>query len=192
MDLKVVIKQMLDSGLSREQVVNNLKELGVSDAEKLFDEATAGSLKPTTLLSTPAAREEPSSSEGRGLFKKVDYPSKPEPRTKNAKTGEGETEISISDLMGKGGKSIFPARREAPKVEEKAEDADLESLQKELVEKVAPAAAESRVSRPVRNYAEPESLEGKVDETLALLKALEAINEKILDTDRRILLRLKE
>ncbi len=194
MDLKLVIKQMLDKGLSREEIIGNLKELGVSDAEKLFDEAVPP--QPVSKPQAPVQREEVPSLAGRGLFKEIPEEQPPArqriPEVAEEKMGKplparvaerkGDGEISISDLVEKKGKSIFGEREPEKEREE-------ESLfEKPLVEeeKEMPVITSSRGGRI------PASAEEKIDEVIALLKALQVINQKILETDRRLLLREKE
>ncbi|MFH1056488.1 MAG: hypothetical protein V1717_01675 [Candidatus Micrarchaeota archaeon] len=191
MDLKLVIKQMLDKGLSREEIIGNLKELGVSDAEKLFDEAVPP--QPVSKPQAPVQREEVPSLAGRGLFKEIPEEQPParqrvpevaEEKPSPARVAErkGDGEISISDLVEKKGKSIFGEREPEKEREE-------ESLfEKPLVEeeREMPVITSSRGGRI------PASAEEKIDEVIALLKALQVINQKILETDRRLLLREKE
>lgn len=195
MDLKVVIKQMLDSGLSREQVIDNLKELGVSDAERLFDEASG--VKTTVVKEKApepkpvAVKEKPVSfpSSGRSLF--GSQPAREKPAVKTYPPSEKEVSLSSFDEKQQG---LFseekPVKEKEEKIEfetlnkeeeEPEEDDSLNQLERTLAEKQA-----------TFDVGEPASLEEKLDATLALLKALQSINAKILDTDRRILLRLKD
>lgn len=267
MDLKIVIRQMLEKGLTREQVIENLKELGVSDAEKLFDEAVAGQSSAAQKqgarsIQTQAQdksqtgesdflENKSSSQPGRqgkgsvGLFKDVQPQSESESPAKTGreaerrpeKTSEAqpqetrtrqkeEGEISISELMESDGKSIFTKREEKPEAAEKpakknteapagereqqpehedpaAEDSEENS--EEGSEKDAVQADEERELSPAESTSlqlqkelfkktltdTDANIDDKLNNILALLKALESINEKILDTDRRVLLRMK-
>ncbi len=188
MDLKIVIRQLLEKGLSREQVISNLKELGVSDAEKLFEEAIAPQQKTTPLAKTQAPEEKQ-----QGLFKQMEREAQPEKTGKSAPAQakpfskrKGELEINISDLVENQGKSLFREEEVEASEEPRAEIAMEEKAErKEEDESIEVKPKTEKSGRP------PESLEEKIDEALALLKALESINEKILDTDRKLLLRTK-
>lgn len=193
MDLKIVIKQMLDKGLTREQVVSNLKELGVADADRLFDEATGGSKTQAPPKQEPAAEEPKQQPQTRGLFKDVSASEeeKPEPDAQPQRKPimKEDGEISLSELMETDGKGLFSRSESKPKAEEKtAEEHEEEPAEEKEERKTEPA---KRVSLSTQLPADA-SLDDKIDEAIALLKALEAINEKILETDRKVLLRLKD
>ncbi|MEM4255053.1 MAG: hypothetical protein QXR53_01855 [Candidatus Norongarragalinales archaeon] len=186
MDLKIVIRQLLDKGLTREQVITNLKELGVGDAEKLFDEAIATQKPPATQVS-PAATPKPQG----GLFKEISEEKTQKPVAAAAASPQkrkGELEISVSDLVETQGKSLFKEKEEKKELEEPqveiVREEKEEEPEEEKEEKIEIPAAGAKASQP-------ETLEEKIDEALALLKALENINQKILDTDRKLLLRSK-
>ena len=182
MDLKIVIRQLLDKGLSREQVISNLQELGVSDAEKLFDEAVAQQ-KPAVAPAPKPQLQETQAPQSRGLFKQMEEPAE-KPYSPAGEKDDGQ--VSISEIMETQGKSLFkpPSERQ----EKEIEMPQVEIVrQEEEPEEEKPAAAKQWEKETGGNL----TLEEKVDEALALLKALESINEKILDTDRKILLRSK-
>ena len=107
-DLNAAIRDMLKSGMSESEVLENLRQLGVGNPEEVFRKATE-TLKP---MEPPAAQTAPE-----GLF--------------------------------------------------------------------------SKASSQLLSAAMPGDTEGKLDEALALLKALQETNKKILETNRDILLRLK-
>ena len=127
-DLTAAIREMLKKGMSEAQVVDSLRELGVSNPEQTFRSATEA-LKPMTVPSPPASREEP----------KLEFVSM---------TPGGE-KSSIEDKIP-----------------------ELQSMPRTTLSTIGEAGE-------------------KLDEAIALLKALAEINKKILETNRDILLRLK-
>ena len=183
MDLKIVIRQLLEKGLSREQVISNLQELGVSDAEKLFDEAVAQQ-KPAMPPAPKPQAQETQTPQSRGLFKQMEEPVE-KVHAPSAEKDDGQ--VSMSEVVETEGKSLFkPSQKQEQR--EEAERPEVEIIrQDEGQEKEKPRAIKPWEKETDANL----TLEEKVDEALALLKALEAINEKILDTDRKILLRSK-
>ncbi|HIH20349.1 TPA: hypothetical protein HA244_03720 [Candidatus Micrarchaeota archaeon] len=241
MDLKIVVKELIDKGLSKDQIIESLKELGVADAEKIYAEATTA---PQSRKAPPVKAPEPA------------------PKAEKPPAGGGMGEVSLSEIEGKEGKSLFggegqkPPKQNAPKTpeelvqeltdkgEEKKRKAEEEGLAmpeveeeagakpEDLVEDVGDGKAASKKQRqdeedqPPRIIfpsieEEPEessgkgeeaslkfhedvekklaeiegkpaiTVEEKLDETIALLKALRELNKQILDTDRKLLLRAK-
>ncbi len=183
MDLKIVIRQLLEKGLSREQVISNLQELGVSNAEKLFDEAVAQQ-KPATPPAPKQQAQETQAPQPRGLFKQIEEPAE-KAYAPSAEKDDGQ--VSISEVVETQGKSLFKPQQK----QEKREEAEISQV--EIIrEYEEPAEEKPRAAKPWEKETDANlTLDEKVDEALALLKALEAINEKILDTDRKILLRNK-
>ncbi len=205
MDLKIVIKQMLDKGLTREQVVSNLKELGVADADRLFDEATAGSKAQATPKQEPAPEEPKQQPQARGLFKDVSSSEEEKPGEEKQEPEQAQRkpvmkddgEISLSELMETDGKGLFSKREKARQPEAESEEKKASAEEREEEEEPQEEKQETK-SEPAKRVLltaqlpADASLDDKIDEAIALLKALEAINEKILDTDRKVLLRLKD
>lgn len=124
-DLKAAIREMLAKGMTPEQVKDNLRELGVENADEIFAAATE-SLKGMNLENgTPKPREaEPQ-----------------EMRMESLQTPAEQVERNLAGIVHS-----------------------------------APAAG---------------SVEEKLDDAIALLKALQEINKKILEANRDVLLRLK-
>ena len=116
MEVKSIIRELLDRGMSPEDIKKNLIELGVPNADMLIDDAV-----------------------------------------------ERMKEVSL----------------------EKEKPFEALKLEKEKkAEEISNAVKSSSLNKP-------ESVEGKLDEIIALLTALQDINKKVLETDRQVLLRLK-
>src|SRR3989344_2693674 len=56
MNLKLVVRELIDRGMSREQIVDNLKELGVGDAEGIYEQALSEGKAAKTQAQAPAPR----------------------------------------------------------------------------------------------------------------------------------------
>lgn len=169
MDVKSIIREMLKSGMSEQQIKDNLKELGIEDADAVFAEAV-DQMRPMS-PSGPASKpplapqptEEPETGEEKELF--GDRPSTRQPApekpsfsfTRVSETGEKEENV----LSGK------PSE-------------DLAASASALMKSVAKTS-----------LSDLDSVEQKLDQTIALLKALQDINQKILQSQRDVLLRLK-
>lgn len=188
MDLKLVIQQMIRQGASEGDIIENLRELGVQDPEKVFAEAIN--------------RSPPAQQPARGGLKDVDFskeqdaeaqglfdlpPERPVAQKKAAAPAE---EGKSSSLFGP---PVREAREEAEKPDARMTSVGEGGAEKELsvadlMEKKAEAAP---IMRKVAATSADE-VEEKLDETIALLKALQEINKRILETDRQVLLRLQK
>ncbi|MFH1779760.1 MAG: hypothetical protein ABH803_01285 [Candidatus Micrarchaeota archaeon] len=215
MDLKVVVKQMLEKGTSPEAVRANLVELGVQDPDKIIQEVIA-SQKP---VEKKVESVVPQGKPGLTDLDKLE-----------ARKSEGilpvEEPPKPVEKVEKKSASLFRTpvveRKPEKKIEEKSEKKVIEEkpvlkkqepiIEKPIVEKeveLSPitvtkisANGEKEVSlgdlinkkkdlmQSVSNV-DYDELEEKLDETIALLKALKELNKDILETERKVLLRLK-
>lgn len=133
-DLKAAIREMLSRGMTPQQVKDNLRELGVENADEMFEAATE-SLKGVNLAAKTSKQE-----------------------------AAAEKTTSMSELS-LGGEMQQPV------------------IEKEVASKMAEL---EKVAAEM-----PGSSEEKLDDAIALLKALQEVNKKILETNREMLLRLK-
>ena len=150
-DLKAAIREMLKNGMSPQQVKDNLKELGVENADEMFEAATE-SLKGMNLAAQSAKK---TSNELTASTSKTQSSPKAD--------SSGMSEMPL------GGNNNEPAQP---------------IIEKEVASKMA--ELEKVASQPM-----PGSAEEKLDDAIALLKALAEVNKKILETNREMLLRLK-
>ncbi len=118
MEVKAIIRELLDRGMAPEEIKRNLLELGVQNPDELLNDAREHMKEVSLTQETP-----------KDLFKDAD---------------------------------------------------DLKAFAKE--EKPAASAFVSTGKQDA---------DSKLDEIIALLKALQEINKKVLETDRQVLLRLK-
>ena len=119
MEVKAIIRELLDRGMSPDDIKKNLQELGVQDADRIINDAMEH------MQEVSLEKEKPS--------------------------------------------ELFQAEKD-----EKA--LRLEELAKSV-----------KATTPTQ----PQTADAKLDEIIALLKALQDINKKVLETDRQVLLRLK-
>ncbi|MFH0835668.1 MAG: hypothetical protein V1834_00725 [Candidatus Micrarchaeota archaeon] len=193
-EIKQVIKNMLDKGMSREEVIDNLRELGFENAEQIFDKNAPVQAKPVLKESRPVglfggSKEESSGedeSEGTDLFGGVDE----EEKEKAPELPQEEEEL-------------LPDEEEAPKLDEDAgplmTSIDVDGSEKQVdirkrqtVKTAADEGAALMTQMPETRLSDTDSVEAKLDETIALLKALQEINKRIVDSERKILLRLEK
>ncbi|MFH0713677.1 MAG: hypothetical protein V1722_03950 [Candidatus Micrarchaeota archaeon] len=132
-DVTAIIKQMKTSGMSEKDIISNLKELGIENAEEKVAEV---------LKETPAPK---------GSLK----------ITKIKKEKEETVDVD-SDATAASGE-------------------DIESETKELMHKVAST-----------NLGNADEMEDKMDQIIALLKALQEVNKKILESNRELLVKLSK
>lgn len=177
MDVKTIIREMLKKGMTREQIKASLQELGMENAEELIESA-ANQIREAQVAAAPKQekaqapkKEEAAPSEPKELFEEM----KPEPSQKEAepeqeekKEAEGEKPgFSFTTISGEGEK------------------------EETVGEKLGEEQPDVMTGMPKTSLSDMDSVERKLDETIALLKALQDINKKILDTERNVLLRLK-
>jgi hypothetical protein len=170
MDVKSIIREMLKAGMSESQIKDSLQELGIEDADAVFADAV-DQMKPMS-PGGPAAKPSP------------------------APTPASEPEIGEEkELFGS-----EPARRTAPesgkpgfsftRVSETGEKEE-SVVSGKPSEDLAASATSLMKSVSKTSLGDLDSVEQKLDQTIALLKALQDINQKILQSQRDVLLRLK-
>ncbi len=125
-DVKVIIKQMKDAGMTEQEIVSNLQDLGIENPE----EEVAKMLK-----------EIPEKTEGELRITKID--------------GDKEQTVDIKSILEGG------------------------SDEGQLMKKVAST-----------NLGNADEIEDKLDQVIALLKSLQEMNKKILETNRDLLVKL--
>lgn len=168
MDIKSIIREMLNSGMNEQQIKDNLKELGIEDADSVFADAV-DQMKPLS----PSAPDVP----------------KPAVVQEQQKEQAQEKELFSTSPI----KSSEPQGGQTPgfsftRVSGEGEKEELvDSERQEL------AASANELMKTVANtsVSDLDSVEQKLDQTIALLKALQDINQKILQSQRDVLLRLK-
>ncbi len=197
MDPTEIIRQLLAEGASESDIIQALDELGIENPQKILADAkTKLKIKtpaaPQTQQSQPAqsnrqyqAREENES--GNSLFE--------EPGQKSSSLFEGKKPETPSEENGVEGQGL-----QITKVSDEGEEETLD------IESMLGGGEKPGRERP-RQAAEPEgeqstgatgfgekrlkSIEEKVDNLIALTKALQELNKKILEAEREALLRAK-
>ena len=178
MDVKSIIREMLKKGMSEEQIKESLVDLGIENADHLVQEATEQFKEVSLSESVPRSYEESEKSTMEekppvGLFGSLaeEKEEAPKPMTRPSSLLDSKNEIkplAITSITDEGEKEVTVGGLDAPATGEKI---------------VTPLSSTS--------LGDLDSVESKLDETIALLKALQDINKKILDTERSVLLRLK-
>ena len=198
MDVKEIVKKMLAQGMNPAQIKQSLTELGFENADALVDSclpkkpsapisstATAPAAKPTPMrspLSEEVFEEEPEkpeeAPEEHSLF---DSPTPPQPKpapkpqapttaisppaAQETQADEEPPQLSITSITDEGEKEV-----------------DI----RQMLEKEAASPTTTLTAREERG------IKTKLDDAVALLKALQQLNKDILATNREILLRLKK
>jgi len=168
MDVKSIIREMLKSGMTEQQIKDNLKELGIEDADAVFAEAV-DQMKPMS-PSGPAPKAAPSAApqiEPEAGEEKELFGPTPSRGTESEKPGFSFTRVSES---GEREESVTGGAKS---------------------EGLADSARDLMTAVSKTSLSDLDSVEQKLDQTIALLKALQDINQKILQSQRDVLLRLK-
>ncbi len=137
-DVKLIVKQMKDAGMSEADILSNLQELGVENPE----EQMAKALKETT--SAKAGKAAQSEESGELQITKID--------------GESEKTVAV-DI-------------------------------KNMLESVSGDSDEIMKNVSKTDIGNADEIEDKLDQIIALLKALQDVNKKILESNRAILVKL--
>ncbi len=163
MDIKSIIREMLNTGMSEQQIKDNLKELGIEDPDAVFADAVdqMKPMSPGAPAPKPVVRPEPEPGEEKELFGDDSRRSEPE--------GQAKPGFSFTRVSDRG------------ENEERVSDAPA----------LAAHAEELMRSVSKTSLSDLDTVEQKLDQTIALLKALQDINQKILQSQRDVLLRLK-
>ncbi len=132
-DVKVIVKQMKSAGMTEQEILANLQELGIENPEE----------KVATVLKELES-EKPSGEENSLRITKIE--------------GEKERTVDIGGIIESG-----------------------EKTQGELMKKVAAS-----------DISNADDIEDKLDQVIALLKALQEVNKKILETNRDVLVKLNK
>lgn len=198
MDVKEIVKKMLEKGMTREQVKNNLVELGFENADELINSTAPPQPQKPKSLETEAQEAPENFMED--VFDK---------KTGNEKTGAGDEEGKNLFKEEPPSEELFggakpPAKEEPAKENELPEpeerevpDLKITSISEGGEEKevnIQSMLSEAGVETSDAHFtkAQENAIKSKLDESIALLKALQDINKKILDTDKEVLMRLKK
>lgn len=136
-DVKLIVKQMKDAGMSEADILANLNELGIENAEGQM----AAVLKEVGAVSAKKSRQ---LEEGELRITKID--------------GEKEQTVDIKNILEGGS-----------------------SEEGELMKKIANS-----------DVGNADDIEDKLDQIIALLKALQDVNKKILETNRDLLVKMSK
>ncbi len=228
MDLKLMIKEMIQSGMSDADILQSLRELGVENVEEVLkraveeerrEAANRPGLKPATEQKARGMKE---ISLQPDLQKEVEKGGGERKEESGKESGEGSEEAADElgqPLFGKEGglheqeekeevlegRDLFGGAPKKPGQEERrgeepaAKDLGLPELEitnvtregekaKSLEEMLGKQLMEKPPETTLQNV---EEVERKLDETIALLKSLQQINQKILEANREMLLKLK-
>ncbi len=188
MDAKAIVREMLAAGHTKAEIISNLQELGIYEAEKYYDEALSETGKGS--VSSDLHIESISAEPGKSLFGK-----------------ESETDREAKDILDEHTTSIFQDPKAKPRREITAESAmeDIPQLEitsidddGEKIKNIGEMLGKNSASKNqlVRNMPNSslqnlDEVESKLDEMISLLKAVYEIDKKILSANRDVLLRLK-
>lgn len=168
MDIKSIIREMLNAGMSEQQIKDNLRELGIEDADTVFAEAIE-QIKPLTPKGPTSAKAQQAAT------------AKPEPAQET-----GEEKPLFGGDSEKAGFSFTRVSNEGEK-DEVVQGRGRAIGGDDLTE----TAASLMTPMSKTSLGDLDQVEQKLDQTIALLKALQDINQKILQSQRDVLLRLK-
>ncbi len=191
-----VIKKMRADGMTREQIIESLTELGFPNAEELYDKNAAGAKPlvpqapaPKSFGLAEAAEKEENEENEKEEEAEPQEETEPQEKPLFDKTKEKETE---EESVAASGEQENPRALSITQVGDDGLEKTVsieDMLSKETQTSAGGAANAGGVSAATRF--ETASLRAKLDETNALLKALSDVNKKILETDREVLMRLK-
>jgi hypothetical protein len=181
MDAKAIVREMLANGHSKEDIISNLQELGISDAEKYYEDALR--------------------SEGKGVI------------SEGVSTKDHEAEKEAKDILeshtkplfGEKSNSIFtpnPTDDEKKRADKAVEDIpELEvtsiSAEGEKIEDIGemlgkkPSQKDLMKRMPTTSFQNLDEVERKLDDMISMLKAVYEIDQKILEANRDLLMRVK-
>lgn len=182
MDVKVIVKQMRDSGMSNDEIIANLNDLGVANPQQYLNDTPAQEPITSTTTSTPDAPSFETIGGGRKPITKTNTQQEENPanlfenpaaKPKPAQTNQDEPtpNFQFTKIDGDEEKTV-----------------DLEKM----LGKEDPSEGAQVMRTVAKSNINSDEIESKLDETVALLKSLQEINKKILDTNRDILMRLKK
>ncbi len=169
MDVKSIIREMLKAGMSESQIKDNLKELGIENADAVFAEAVdqMKPMSPSGPAPKPSVSPQPTEEQEVGEEKELFGDSSSPRASSSEKPGFSFTRISET---GEKEESVLSGKP---------------------TEDLAASASALMKSVSKTSLSDLDSVEQKLDQTIALLKALQDINQKILQSQRDVLLRLK-
>ena len=168
-DLRTVIREMLAKGMSEQQIKDNLAELGVENADEMYAAATEQ-------LKSMTVGQNGNGTNGAG------------------KPSGGMNEMDLQPLTGTPAPQA-PVAPPAPRLQPPKPAAAPPEQVAQMPLLVEPGDAQK--SAPIADAMQTVaptlygSSDDKLDEAIALLKALNDLNKKILEANRDILLRLK-
>lgn len=222
MDIRAIVKEMIKNGMTDEEILQSLRDLGVENVEDALAQALAADEKEDSRAKPQArAQQMPASEKGaepgevaaesdEALGEPLFGETKPARRASAAKEEDSEEaageegEPDDEEAASGAGQSLFsevekptPAQKqlareaiaeaEIPKLEITKMDAEGEKktsleemLGKPLMDKM-----------PAVSLQDLTPLEKKLDDAIALLKSVQEINQKILEANRDVLLKLK-
>ncbi len=181
MDVKVIVKQMRDSGMSNDEIIANLNDLGVANPQQYLTDGPTQESTPTAAVQS--TQDAPS-------FETIGGGRKP-----ITKTQQEETPANLFENPAAKPKPVQTNQDEpTPNFQFTKIDGDEEKtvdLEK-MLGKEDPSEGAQVMRTVAKSNINSDEIESKLDETVALLKSLQEINKKILDTNRDILMRLKK
>lgn len=190
MDVRTIIREMLKKGMTEEQIKESLTELGIENAEELVKQATE-QIKEVSLSET--APKIPATQKPTSLMDETQPP-------KSLFGTLNEQQEPPASKPAQRPAASLQKQAPAPKEEPEAQGLAFTSVSDEGEKEVSVGELEKETglsSEPVvtpmaaTSLGDVDAVERKLDETIALLKALQDINKKILETERTVLLRLK-
>ncbi|MBI5225385.1 hypothetical protein HY989_05955 [Candidatus Micrarchaeota archaeon] len=186
MDAKAIVREMLNAGHTKSEIVSNLQELGIFDAEKYYEDALRETGKGS--VSSDLNVGSISSDKGKSLFDK-----------------DSDTDEEAKDILDQHTTSIFQDSRPKKAVTTESAMEDIPQLEitsindegekvkniGEMLGKNSSAKNQLVRNMPTSSLQHLDEVESKLDEMISLLKAVYEIDRKILDANRDVLLRLK-
>lgn len=208
MDVKLIIKDMVRNGMTKDEIVANISELGIQDPERIYEESLQAMhevkvqqpVREVSLAESRPAAEEPPA--GKPLFgapvqaKQATPSSAPTTPSTDKTDGRAVLDEETNALFDHKPQSDEQAAREAVEDIPKLEITSVAGSDEKTVDietmlgKQKEDRQELMKGMPSSSLANIDDVERKLDEAIALLKALQEINKKILEANRDIASRL--
>lgn len=180
MDALEIAKEMVKSGHQREEILSNLRELGIENPEKYYEDAMR--------------------QEGKGIIKSEIGFGIDKEKTNDVLEGEAKSLFGESGNLFSGDKrqtsdekrKVDSAMEDIPKLEITSIGSEGESV-KDIGQMLGKEQKEMPFmkSMPTSSLGDLDKVERKLDDLISKLTAVYEIDRQILEANREVLLRLK-
>jgi hypothetical protein len=179
MDAKEIAREMIKSGHSKEEILSNLKELGINAPEKFYEDAML--------------------EEGKGVISKELGDKKSDDEEEAEDLFGGENKPLFGDSKQTQQKPTREEKRRADKAVEDIPQLEITNISdegekiKDIGEMLGKddSGEHPMKSMPKTSFADIDELERKLNELISITKAVYEIDRKILEANRDLITKLK-